>query len=202
MSGSKEPKKQAPQGEGTAPKPPAAKGGKRVVLKAIVSFALIMGAYYLIEYLYLLEGRFLQGYLSLIASTSARVLNAFGYDCTSQARWISSRSPRVMLEIVHGCDAMEPTVAYLAALLASPVMIRRKIPGILLGVPALLIINIGRIVTLFLVRAHKPEALDLMHYDVWQAAFIALAIVFWAIWVQWATRVRVEPGDVSEQSDR
>jgi hypothetical protein len=37
-----------------------------------------------------------------------------------------------------------------------------------------------------------------MHYDLWQAAFIVLAIVAWAIWVQWATREKAVQRDVSD----
>jgi len=177
----------------------SAKGGKGVVLLAIVVFAVLMGGYYLIEYKFLLDGELLKKYLAVIASSTAWVLDLFGYECIVRERWIFSLSHAAALEIVHGCDALEPTMAFLAAVLASPVAFRRKIPGLLVGIPALLLINIGRIVTLFLIKAHKPDLLDVMHYDVWQAMFIVLAILAWAIWVQWATRVRAVQGDDSVQ---
>ncbi len=52
-------------------------------------------------------------------------------------------------------------------------------------------------VSLFFVGVYVPTVLDFMHFDFWQAAFIVLAICFWAIWVQWATRPRMEASAVS-----
>lgn len=178
---------------------PRAVGGRATVLRAIAVFILLMGAYYVVEYAFLLDGKLLKSYLALIASATAKILNLFGHEVVAQERWVMARqgaSRPFSVEIVHGCDALEPTVAYLSALLASPVLFRRKIPGILIGVPVLLVVNMVRIVSLFLVGVYYRKALDVMHYDLWQAAFIVLAIVSWAIWVQWATREKAVQRDV------
>ena len=58
------------------------------------------------------------------------------------------------------------------------------------GVAILMIVNLIRIITLFLTAVHWPNAFDVMHLDVWQAAFIFLAIVLWALWASWAARRR------------
>ena len=87
-----------------------------------------------------------------------------------------------------GCDAIEPIVLFAAAVLASPVSFRTKIPGILIGWILLLVINLLRLVTLFIVAISFPTLYDVLHEHIWQAVFVVLAIVFWAIWVQWATR--------------
>ena len=92
------------------------------------------------------------------------------------------------MTIVRGCDAIEPVAAFTAAVFASPVSFWLKIPGVVVGALALLLINLARLVSLFFVGIYFPAAFDLIHMDVWQAAFIVLAICFWAIWVQWATR--------------
>ncbi len=218
MAGSK-PSKERPEGNGRGDGPGGAGrggapgdrsgsvGGRAVVLKAIVIFVVLLGAYYVVEYAFLLDGEFLQSYLSLIASVTGAILNllgnVLGFEVLVDGRWVLMKKGAVIgrsfgVEIVHGCDAIEPTVAYLAALLASPVAFRKKVPGILVGVPALLIINLFRIVSLFLVGVYYRKALDVMHYDLWQAAFIVLAIVAWAIWVQWATREKAVQRDVSD----
>lgn len=101
------------------------------------------------------------------------------------------------MQIVRGCDAIEPTAAFAAAVLASPVSLWTKLPGILVGTLILLFVNLVRLVSLFLIGVHWPRALDVMHEDLWQAAFIVLAIVLWAIWVQWATRSKAGEPDAS-----
>jgi exosortase/archaeosortase family protein len=77
-----------------------------------------------------------------------------------------------------------------AAVIASPVRFARKIPGLAIGVPSLLAINLLRVVSLFYIGVHHKEIFERVHYEIWQAVFIVLAVVFWAIWVQWATRRR------------
>ena len=156
------------------------------VLRAVVIFGVLMGGYYLLEYRFMLKGDLLEPYLSFIASASARLLSLLGHETTSQGRWLASTMFSV--QIIHGCDALEPTAAYLSAVLASPVAFRSKVPGIVIGLICLLTLNLVRIVSLFLIWAHFPKVMDAMHYEIWQAVFIVLAIVFWAIWVQWATR--------------
>lgn len=197
MSSSKQ--KQSDSGTSGGGRGPAADGQQRPgktdgrtpfsrrhpVLKAVIIFGVLMGGYYVLEYRFMLQGQ-LEPYLSLIASISARALSLLGHDTISDGRWVASKMFKV--QIIHGCDALEPTAAYLAALLASPVAFRAKVPGVVIGVIALLSINLIRIVGLFLIGAYFPRALDIMHYEIGQAVFIVLAIVFWAIWVQWATR--------------
>ena len=92
------------------------------------------------------------------------------------------------VQIVRGCDGLEPIAAFVAAVAASPVSVLAKVPGIMIGAVCLWLINLGRIISLVLIGVHFPKAFDAMHQEVWQAAFIVLAIGFWAIWVQVVTR--------------
>ena len=166
--------------------------GRFVVIKAVLVFGLVMGAYYFVEQRYLLDAktqdRILGPYLELIARSVAGLLNLVGHASEAEGRFVGLAMFKV--EIVHGCDALEPSFAFIAAVLASPVGLWRKIPGLFVGAFALLLINVGRIASLFLLGAYYPKALDVMHYDVWQAVFIVLAVILWAIWVHWATKSR------------
>lgn len=92
------------------------------------------------------------------------------------------------MQIIRGCDAIEPVAAFAAAVLASPLPTRAKVPGVLVGALVLVAINQARLVSLFLVGVYFPSVFDFIHLDVWQAALIVLAVCCWAIWVQWAMR--------------
>lgn len=167
---------------------------RRPVLKAITIFVLVMGAYYAIDFTPFLSSRFLEWYLEMLARTSANLISALGHQADSIGVRIESSAFSV--KIVRGCDALEPSAAFIAAVLASPVALRFKLPGIVVGTVCLLLINLVRIVSLFFIGIHARSIFDLMHYDLWQAAFIVLAIAFWAVWVQWATRRGKRGGEV------
>lgn len=156
------------------------------VLRAVIIFGVLMGLFYAFVHTPKIEGGVFEPYLGLIASTTGAIVNLFGYETTVVSTSVSS--PVFSMEIVRGCDAIEPSAAFASAVLASPVSLWSKMPGVLVGTLILLLVNVVRLVSLFFIGVHFPKALDVMHEDIWQAAFIVLAIVLWAIWVQWATR--------------
>jgi exosortase/archaeosortase family protein len=55
-----------------------------------------------------------------------------------------------------------------------------------IGPLVLLVTNLARIVSLYFVQIHWPSAFELLHVEVWQAAFIFLAVVLWIVWARWA----------------
>ncbi len=177
-----------------AGKPPRIRARFRVV-RAVVGFGVFMGLFYGFIHSPFVGPEAFEPYLELIASVSAGLLGILGQP-TSVAD-TSVNSPDFSMRIVRGCDGIEPTAAFVAAVLASPVSFWAKIPGILIGTMALVVINVVRLVSLFFIGVYVPTVLDFMHFDFWQGAFIVLAICFWAIWVQWATRPRMEASAVS-----
>jgi exosortase/archaeosortase family protein len=179
---------------------------KRPIIKAVLIFAVVMGLFYTIDYTPFLKSEVLQRYLEWIASSCSWLLNLVGVENELKpftlgdkrlsytiidyvGQRMSVPDGRFTVQIVRGCDALDPSAAFVAAVLASPMAVWLKLPGIFVGVVSLLVINLMRICSLFLVGVYKPSYFDMMHGDVWQAAFIVLAIVFWAIWVHWATKI-------------
>lgn len=165
---------------------------KRPVLRAVLIFLALLAAFYTFEFTHLARGPARRAYLQWIANTSARILTLMGHDAKADGTDIDS--PQFSVKIVRGCDALDPTAAFIAAVIASPVSLWTKIPGLLLGTASLLLINLVRVVSLFFIGIHFPAAFKTMHHDVWQAVFVVLAVVFWFVWVQWATS-RPAPGD-------
>ncbi len=163
-------------------------GRKRPVLRAVVIFAVLMGLFYGLIHSPYVGGDGFKPFLALIAEATSAILNLLGRETSVSGSSVSS--PDFAMQIVRGCDAIEPVAAFTAAVIASPVSLWFKAWGILAGALALQVINLIRLVTLFFVGVYFPSALDIVHIDVWQAVFIVLAICFWAIWVQWATRPR------------
>lgn len=156
------------------------------MLRAVLIFAVLMCAFYTIDYTPFLTSGVLASYLALIAIASMDLLNLLGFDVTVAGT--SIYSPGFSVQIARGCDGLEPVAAFIAAVLASPVPLRMKLPGILIGSSSLLVLNLFRVVSLFLVGTYFPNAFDLMHHELGQAAFIVVAVAFWAVWVTWATR--------------
>ena len=160
-------------------------------VRAIVLFVVLMGLFYGFVHTPANETTAFRPYLALIARVVGGTVGLFGYDISVAETTV--HAPQFSMEIVRGCDAIEPVATYIAAVLASPVGVWPKLPGILVGTAGLMLINLLRIVSLFFVGVYYRNAFNLIHEGVWQAAFVVLAIVFWAVWVQWATTPKPLP---------
>lgn len=163
---------------------------RRPILRFAGLLALIMVPFTAFFYGVLTKTAIFERYLHLNAEVSARLLRLFGEDAKASGPTLSS--PACSLEIRHGCDAILPTALFMAAILAFPVKMRTKWTALVLGSAALLVINLVRIITLYYTRVHRPSWFHSMHVDVWQPAFIFLALLFWIIWALRATRPPVQ----------
>jgi len=156
-------------------------------LRFLVIFAVLMGIYYAATTTAAVKERFFPWYLTLNADASVVVLHGVGIDYVQRIHH-GLNSPRGSINVERGCDAVEPTALFVAAVLASPVPWLSKLPAVLVGTLILAIVNVVRIVSLFLSAVYWRKAFDILHLDVWQAAFILLAILMWALWASWAVR--------------
>ncbi|MBI1824807.1 MAG: hypothetical protein HY287_13885 [Planctomycetes bacterium] len=143
-------------------------------------------------YLFIAESRPFESYLSWNARACAFFLRLFGEGATSSREYLSSS--RFGLEIKHGCDAIQPIAFYVFAMLVSPVNvpIRKRLTPIFLGTAILLLLNLVRIITLFYSGCYFPNYFELLHIDVWQAAFIFLPLI---MWIGWALAVARPPSE-------
>ena len=205
MSGRKRKKRQQSKHfPGSGRREKAAKPEKRSIAKIvtawlsvhrpIVLFLLIFGVLIGLFYAFILlspfyEKHFFTPYLHLNARVSGAILASFGHNIAVAGNSISS--PDFSIGVNRGCDAIEPIALFVCAVLAFPAPFLRKILGIIVGAILLSILNIARIITLFVVGIYLPRAFDLMHVDVWQGLFIFLAIVFWVFWLLWTGKSQV-----------
>ncbi len=146
----------------------------------------MMVAYYCATLTVPFKHHFFPAYLRFNAQLANTILNWIGqHTVVTGASVISSL---FAVDVRRGCDAVEPSALFIAAVIAFPGPLMKKVPGLLIGTFVLLAVNLIRIVSLFLFGVYSPRLFHVMHADVWQVLFILLAVVFWALWIQWATR--------------
>ena len=158
---------------------------RRPVLRFLALFCPFIGLFYLCWWTPFFNAGFSE-YLRLNADAASSILSLFGEDTSSSGKFILSS--QFSLEIKRGCDAVEPSALFIAAVLAFPATLGRKTTGMLVGTGFLMVVNLVRIVSLFYVGVYFPKAFRAFHLDVWQAVFILLALLVWIVWAQWAIR--------------
>ncbi len=98
-------------------------------------------------------------------------------------------SPIFSINIAKGCDGVEAILLVVAILLAFPAALWKKIVGILTGTTILLLLNILRIIGLFLIGIYAPTWFDFMHIEVGQFVFILFSVAYCAYWIQWVNNI-------------
>jgi archaeosortase B (VPXXXP-CTERM-specific) len=86
------------------------------------------------------------------------------------------------VEIIDECTGLLEMVIFLAAVLSFGTTIRKKALGLLMGIPAIYLFNVLRIIVLVLVGAYWPGAFDFMHTYFWQ---VTLILMIGSVWVGW-----------------
>jgi exosortase H (IPTLxxWG-CTERM-specific) len=174
-----------PRGADTSAEDTGSRARKHPLLRATIIFVVIVGLFYVAYSWPSLRQRIFAPNLRMHAAAAAWFLNLLGYDVHATDQTI--RSDQFSVSVYRGCDAAEPTALFVAAVIAFPASLRRRLLGIVLGVAAVQLLNLVRIVSLFCIGVHSPSVFELMHIHVWQAAFILVAVLLWAIWAWWAS---------------
>jgi exosortase H (IPTLxxWG-CTERM-specific) len=94
-------------------------------------------------------------------------------------------------EISRGCMGLVPLAMLAAGILAYPAPGRKKLWGLLAGLPALATLNLLRLAQLFVTGVRWPRAFDVAHEVVWQAIVGLATLGIWLAWVRWADRSAV-----------
>lgn len=156
-------------------------------LKFLVLFTIFLGTFYAIGFLPFMQKTLFPGYLSINARGALSLLQLFGEDATAHDKTVTlvRNSVPYPITIERGCDAIQPSALFCAAVLASPVALGARLFAVFAGTSLLMVLNFVRILSLCYIRAYWPTAFDVMHLDVWQALFIFFAILLWALWASW-----------------
>lgn len=149
----------------------------RFVLVALACLA----AFFLIGRLDVVERNFTAPYLRFIAGCSRWVLRLFGVDAEGPGTLIDS--PVFSVNIVDLCSGLGVTAIFFAAVLGFPATWRSRILGLAAGVPVIFLINLTRIVVLFVIGEYYPGLFEDVHHYYAQAFVMFATVAAWLTWV-------------------
>jgi len=86
------------------------------------------------------------------------------------------------LVVIAECTGLYTKMIYFSIIGAYPATIKEKLTGLLIGIPAIHILNLLRMVVVSLVLYHKRELFGFFHGYFWQIIFVIfmlLLVIFW-----------------------
>lgn len=101
--------------------------------------------------------------------------------------------------IVPECGAIEVMAIFLAAVVAFPTRWRKKLAGLVIGLPIMYGVNVLRLSFLAVVGALDTSrdrwVFNFAHEYLWQTVYIAFVVVVWLLWIEFVVRGRARNGE-------
>ena len=173
----------APPRVGDPPAPLSFWRRYRREIRFLTLFLLLLGGGFTLISLHWVNDHAIEPFTAGVARASAGVLDLLGQHTTLQETVI--RGARFAVNIRNGCNGVETMLIFLAAVLAFPATWRARLAGLALGIAGIQIVNLLRVVALFLTGAYLPRLFDTSHTVVWQTLVILFGVL---AWIYWASR--------------
>jgi exosortase H (IPTLxxWG-CTERM-specific) len=160
----------------------------RKEIQFLVLFVVLLGAGFTLISVHWVNDHVIEPFTGGIARASGATLNLLGQHVTMQGTVI--RSSRFAVNIRNGCNGVEAMLIFLAAVLAFPASWKSRLAGLGLGILAIQVVNLIRVVALFLTGIYFPKIFDTSHTVIWQTIVILFGVV---LWIFWANRFATPP---------
>jgi len=146
----------------------------------LIKFAVVIVVAFFIVTLGPVNDRVIVPFTAQLSSVSGQVLRLLGQNVTVSGTTIFSSGFSV--DVRNGCNGVEAILILVAAMVAYPASLQARLLGILLGSVALEILNVIRIVSLYLLGFYNRELFDLFHSAVWQVLIILASVGIFVVW--------------------
>lgn len=152
---------------------------RREILFLTLFLVLLLGGFTVLAF-QPVNDHFVEPFTGGIAVVSGEVLDLLGYDVSRTGTVI--QSPEFAVNIKNGCNGLETVVIFLAAVLAFPAPWPARLVGLVLGIAVIQVVNLVRVVALFLTGVHFPSWFDSSHTVIWQTVVILCGVLLWIFW--------------------
>ena len=153
--------------------------------KFLLRFVVFLGVFYALVAIRPVNDAVVVPFTVLLVKISAGLLAAIGEKVVTEGTVI--RSSAFAVDVKNGCNGIEATLLLFAAMLAFPAPARARAAGIAVGLAAIQVVNLVRIVSLFWLGVHRRDVFDLFHAAIWQTILVLLAV---GIFLAWGRRLR------------
>lgn len=149
-------------------------------LTFLIAFVVLLGGSFTLISVNWVNDHAIEPATGAIARVSGAALNLLGQHVTMRDTVI--QGPRFAVNIRNGCNGIEAMLIFLSAVLAFPAPWRWRLTGLVLGSVAIQLVNLVRVVSLYLTGAYFPRIFDASHTVIWQSVVILFGVLLWVLW--------------------
>ena len=120
-----------------------------------------------------------------VAGEVAYALNLLGYKyrLTGASFLFYTAHGGENLIVIAECTGLYTSIIYFSIVGAYPARIREKLIGLTIGIPAIHILNLIRMVFISLVLYHRRDLFEFFHGYLWQVSFVIFMLLLVILWM-------------------
>ena len=154
------------------------------MLRFFILFVLLLAVLFGLELTPWAQDWFVLPWTSALASMSTSIVTLFDGNIVADGKIMRSTTSGFAVSIEAGCNGVEATLVLLAAMLAFPAPWKHKAIGLVVGILAVQLLNVLRVISLFYLGQWNYDMFEWAHLYVWQALIMLDVLVVWLIWVR------------------
>lgn len=154
------------------------------MLRFFLLFILLLAVLFGLELTPWAQAWFVEPWTGTLASLASWLVTLFDGNVVAAGKVLRSTTNGFAVSIEAGCNGVEATLVLLAAMLAFPAPWKHKVVGLVIGILAVQLLNILRVISLFYLGQWNYEVFEFSHLYVWQALIMLDVLVVWLIWVR------------------
>jgi len=154
------------------------------MLRFFLLFVLLLAVLFGLELTPWVQDWLVVPWTSALASISTWIVTLFDGNVVAAGKVMRSNTNGFAVSIEAGCNGVEATLVLLAAMLAFPAPWKHKVVGLVVGILAVQLLNILRVISLFYLGQWNYDVFEWAHLYVWQALIMLDVLVVWLIWVR------------------
>jgi len=158
------------------------------MLRFFLLFLGIQAALFGVELLGPVQTYFVMPWTGMLAGFSASLVQLFDANVTAYGNIIRNTVNDFGVAIMPGCNGVEACIILVAAISAFPAPWRSKLVGLGIGIVAVQVVNILRIVSLFYLGQWNMKWFEFAHLYLWQGLIMLDVLVVWLLWVRYLAR--------------
>jgi len=158
----------------------------------ILRFLLILAALYLPLLYGPVDTHLVEPFTRGVAALSTALLNLLGQHVVRTGTLLMAGNAAVSVR--NGCNGIEAMVFLIAATLAFTAPWRQRVIAAVAGSLLVQVLNLIRVVSLFLLQRYQPQLFELFHLAIWQTIIGGASVGFFYTWTRRVAVVDVAHG--------
>jgi len=159
------------------------------MLRFFLLFVVLLAVLFGLELTPWVQDWFVIPWTNALARISTWIVTLFDGNVVATGKVMRSNTNGFAVSIEAGCNGVEATLVLLAAMLAFPAPWKHKAVGLVIGILAVQLLNILRVISLFYLGQWNYDVFEWAHLYVWQALIMLDVLVVWLIWVRRVPRI-------------